>query len=437
VTAEGGGAFLADNPGSSSPGYSLVNSTVSGNTAMSDADDGRGGGLNVDAGLHNSLVTINHSTINANTAEAGGGGNAGEGGNLRTRSPGPFSANIDLRASIVANGVGLAGGENCFASGAQADFDSSNFNVESTNPSQCALDQSDDIVGSNPMLSALALNGGTTMNHALGAGSAAINRVTSGCPPPATDQRGVTRPQDGLCDSGSFERIPPPAPPVVTGVSPASGSNDNQPKVTGTAASGTTIDIYATSNCTGSPVATGSQTDFASPGITVTVADNSNTTFRATATDVNGTSDCSTTSVAYQEVTPPAPPVLTGVTPVSGSNDNQPKVIGTAPVGTTVNIYATPTCTGTPVATGSQTAFASPGIPVAVADNSTTTFRATTTDVNGTSTCSTTSISYQEITPPPLTPVTPVTPVAPKKKCKKGRKLKKGKCVKKKRKKKR
>jgi hypothetical protein len=59
----------------------------------------------------------------------------------------------------------------------------------------------------------LANNGGPTRTHALVAGSPAIDSVNNGtCPPPARDQRGVVRPQDGnndggvACDTGSFER---------------------------------------------------------------------------------------------------------------------------------------------------------------------------------------------------------------------------------------
>jgi len=59
----------------------------------------------------------------------------------------------------------------------------------------------------------LANNGGPTRTHALVGGSPAIDTVTDGtCPPPARDQRGVRRPQDGdndgaaICDTGSFER---------------------------------------------------------------------------------------------------------------------------------------------------------------------------------------------------------------------------------------
>src|SRR5262249_44793862 len=57
----------------------------------------------------------------------------------------------------------------------------------------------------------LANNGGPTNTHALVSGSPAIDAVTTGCPPPNTDQRGFGRPVDGngdlvaRCDIGAVE----------------------------------------------------------------------------------------------------------------------------------------------------------------------------------------------------------------------------------------
>ncbi|MFN8113449.1 MAG: hypothetical protein U0R51_09620 [Solirubrobacterales bacterium] len=96
-----------------------------------------------------------------------------------------------------------------------------------------------------------------------------------------------------------------PAKPNPTGTTPGSGANDNAPKVTGTADPGSTVRLYANATCSGTPVATGSAAQFASPGITVNVADNSTTTFHADATNADGKSGCSTGSVTYDEVTPP------------------------------------------------------------------------------------------------------------------------------------
>ena len=52
----------------------------------------------------------------------------------------------------------------------------------------------------NPLLGALANNGGQTDTRALAAGSPAIN---AGATCPSTDQRGVAR--DGACDIGAYE----------------------------------------------------------------------------------------------------------------------------------------------------------------------------------------------------------------------------------------
>ena len=73
-----------------------------------------------------------------------------------------------------------------------------------------------------------------------------------------------------------------PAAPTLSGFSLASPANDNNPELLGSAPAGTEVTIYATSNCTGTPVATGPAGNLASPGYTVSVADNSTTAFSAT-----------------------------------------------------------------------------------------------------------------------------------------------------------
>jgi hypothetical protein len=196
----------------------------------------------------------------------------------------------------------------------------------------------------------------------------------------------------------------PPALPSLSGTSPASPANDNSPQVKGTAEAGSTVKLYTSSSCTGSPAATGSAGDFASPGLTVAVADDSSTSFWATATDQAGNSSgCSSSSVSYTEdSTAPAAPSLTDTDPDSPANDNSPKIKGTAAGGSTVKLYANTFCTGSPAASGSAGDFASPGLAVSVADDSSTSFYATATDEAGnTSGCSTGAITYTEDTPPP------------------------------------
>ena len=201
-----------------------------------------------------------------------------------------------------------------------------------------------------------------------------------------------------------------PALPTLTSTNPASGANNNNPKIIGTATPSSTVNLYTTSDCSGTLAGTGSGTTFGTPGIPVTVADNSATTFYAQATGVGGTSDCTSTGLTYNEVTPPATPTLTSTNPPSGSNNNNPKVIGTADAASTVNLYTTSDCSGTLAGTGSGTTFGTPGIPVTVADNSTTTFYAQATDVGGTSDCSSTGITYVEATPPATPTLTSTNP---------------------------
>jgi hypothetical protein len=79
----------------------------------------------------------------------------------------------------------------------------------------------------------------------------------------------------------------------------------------------------------------------------------------------------------------PATPQITGFVPNSPANDNNPEVRGSAPAGSTVQLYKNATCTGFPVGSGSAAKFASPGITVSVADNTTTSFRAKSRDAAG------------------------------------------------------
>jgi hypothetical protein len=213
----------------------------------------------------------------------------------------------------------------------------------------------------------------------------------------------------------------PPAPPTVSTTSPASPANNNSPKILGSAEAGSTVKLYTNASCTSGLAGTGTAAAFASPGITAAVADNSTTTFYATATDTsNNTSACSSTSVTYvEDSAPPAAPTALASSPTSPANDNSPEISGTAESGSTVKVYKAPTtsdCTaGNLAATNTAAAFASPGLTVSVADNTTTVFRATATDAAGnTSTCSSSSITYQEnsggLAAPTFTGTSPASP---------------------------
>ncbi len=92
--------------------------------------------------------------------------------------------------------------------------------------------------------------------------------------------------------------------PALTGTSPASPADDNNPEVSGSASAGATIRIYADSSCAGTPLATGTAVELTGAGISVHVADNTTTTLFATATQDLTSSACSS-GIEYREVTPP------------------------------------------------------------------------------------------------------------------------------------
>jgi hypothetical protein len=91
-----------------------------------------------------------------------------------------------------------------------------------------------------------------------------------------------------------------PPPPVLESTDPLSPGNSTTPRIIGDAEDGSLIKIYTTAECDGEPVATGTEAQLASPGLKVTVAARSLTTFRATAEADGFVSDCSA-PISYLE----------------------------------------------------------------------------------------------------------------------------------------
>jgi Ca2+-binding RTX toxin-like protein len=212
-------------------------------------------------------------------------------------------------------------------------------------------------------------------------------------------------------DRGSMPGVtvmnPPPAAPTLTGSDPDSPADANSPAIKGSAPAGTTVRLYTSASCTGTVVAQGSATDLASPGFTVSVGDDTTTTFHATATDASSSvSACSSSGLTYvEDSTAPAAPSLTSSDPSSPANDNTPNIKGSAGTGTTVRLFTNPLCAGSAVGSGSASQFESTGISVAVFDDSSTTFHATATDAAGNvSACSATGLTYVEDSTAPSAP---------------------------------
>jgi predicted outer membrane repeat protein len=182
----------------------VTNSTFSGNSAVS-----AGGAIYTHA---NSLVTVTNSTFSGNLASRGDDiHNSG------------VTSNVALRNTIVAS----SRNNNC--SNPVTD-NGGNLDDGTTCRFTASTSKSNTPAGLDP--AGLQPNGGPTETIALCSGvgtpvdctgpSAAIDAAVN-CPPPTTDQRGVSRPQGSACDIGAFELDT--TPPSVT-INQASGQAD-------------------------------------------------------------------------------------------------------------------------------------------------------------------------------------------------------------------
>ncbi|HEY6760143.1 MAG TPA: trypsin-like serine protease [Baekduia sp.] len=126
--------------------------------------------------------------------------------------------------------------------------------------------------------------------------------------------------------------------------------------------------------------------------------------------------DASPATVALDDVdtTPPSAPALTGTNPPSQTASTTPHLLGSAEPGSTVNVYATPTCTGAPLATGSAADLAGAGIGVTVDVGSTTDLHATATDAAGNMSSCSGAVRYTQLAPVDLPFAVPTPAPAPK-----------------------
>lgn len=158
----------------------LTNVTFSGNSARI------GGGMY----NSNSNLTMINATFSDNTATDSGGG-------IRNSNSSPTLKNV-----IIANS--LNGGD-CTNLSSTINVNSSNNLIEDA-VNNCGLENSinGNIVGVDPKLGPLADNGGLTQTHLPQPGSPIIDAGTD-LGAPATDQRGVSRPQGAAFDIGAVE----------------------------------------------------------------------------------------------------------------------------------------------------------------------------------------------------------------------------------------
>ena len=195
ASTSGGGISNYD---TSSP--SLINVLFNGNSAGS-----VGGGM---VNVLNSGPSLTNVTFYNNSATSNGGaiGYSGNSGGS------PTLINVTVKANTAANGGGIYNGNNSLTIKNSILWGNTNGDLVNFNSSAPSITYSivqggyagTGNLSSDPLLQPLANNGGFTQTMALGSGSPAINAGTNtGCP--ATDQRGVTRPQGAACDIGAYE----------------------------------------------------------------------------------------------------------------------------------------------------------------------------------------------------------------------------------------
>lgn len=201
--ALGGGVYVLGK-------LSMTNSTVTGNSAEATGTGAvQGGGvlLAIDPNsTEASEGTIVNSTIAGNSV-----GTGGVAGGLAVYNPLPMtggSATLQVKNTIVAGNTAPTGASDC----ALVAMVTSDHNI--SGDGSCMFADAGSKQSTDPLLGGLQNNGGETDTLALPAASPAIDAGTNdGCP--ATDQRGVSRPQGPSCDVGAFELAKNSTPPVA------------------------------------------------------------------------------------------------------------------------------------------------------------------------------------------------------------------------------
>jgi len=209
------GSTLAQNDAEVGPGGGLFNfgtATVVNSTFFDNAAD-YGGGI-----FNGASLTLYNSTLSGNSTFSSDSGTLDN----ETVKNGP-PATLTMANTIIANSFGNSPGvtqNDCVNTDGTISENTNNLVGDGT----CSAGAVNPVSG-DPMLAALADNGGPTQTMALLPGSPAIDAgddtICSGTLVGGVDQRGVTRPQPegGACDIGAFEYdgevTSPNQPPVA------------------------------------------------------------------------------------------------------------------------------------------------------------------------------------------------------------------------------
>jgi len=265
-TASNEGAGLDNNPPARSGLIGISNSTFSNNTGNS--------------AIYNSstAMSITNSTLSNNTNGILNRGTATiSNSTLSNNGTGIWSNSLATSGTAVFGSIVAKNQVDCNKQPGTISIVDNGYNLSSDN--SCVFIATGSLQNTDPLLSGLANNGGPTQTMALQQGSPAIDQIpATNCP--QTDQRGVSRPDDGesACDMGAYEFTGTdlrdqdlgltglPAPITVNATSPQGASvtfrpptatDENGdtpgPTVTCTPASGSTFPIGTTTvTCTAS-----------------------------------------------------------------------------------------------------------------------------------------------------------------------------------------
>jgi CSLREA domain-containing protein len=199
-------SIVAYNAGTSTGGVFNFGTMIISNTTVSD----NVAELYTVGGIRNSgTMTLTNSTVTSNHDQQGMGGVTQD-----------SSFPLMVKSTIIAyNYSFLSGTSDCMGS-----LTSLGHNLVGSSSSCFYQAMPTDQISVDPLLGPLANNGGPTLTRLPQSSSPAINKGDNvGCP--ATDQRGVSRPQAGMCDIGAVEVAFPYSVylPLVRNNRPSSG----------------------------------------------------------------------------------------------------------------------------------------------------------------------------------------------------------------------
>ncbi|WP_207215834.1 NHL repeat-containing protein [Pseudolysobacter antarcticus] len=177
-----GGGIYGNTGGSGS--VTVINSTISGNVASQGA------------GIYTSMpLTLTNSTVTGNHAHPGGGG-------------GIYAIGVGAIVTLTNTTISANQGDGFLGANVQPLLINSIIAGNTTQDlnlySSPAPGSSGNFIGGDPQLGALANNGGPTWTMLPARGSPVVDAIAC-TNAPATDQRGIARPQGAQCDIGAVE----------------------------------------------------------------------------------------------------------------------------------------------------------------------------------------------------------------------------------------